>query len=141
MKRIRLAVLGGAAAACLALTAAPAADANVVTLESPLTASFGTFNCMSSMPCTFVQTALPGAKLTSPVDGTVVRWRVKNASGPGGFKLRILRPAGFGTFTGVGTSVAGNPISTGTEAFPTNLPIKTGDSVGLDPTNTAQASG
>jgi hypothetical protein len=112
------------------LIAASSAQASVVTIGSPLTATFsGTFGCS----CTFAQTALPGATIASPIDGTVVRWRVKAATGPGGFKLRVLRPAGFGADLGAGTSTTGTPVSTGTQVFTTSLPIQAGDLIGLDP--------
>ena len=44
---------------------------------------------------TYLNTALPekGASLTSPVNGTIVRWRIQDAVG-GPFFLRVLRPSG-----------------------------------------------
>jgi hypothetical protein len=85
---------------------------------------------------TFLNTALPekGASLASPVSGTVVRWRLVGAKG-GPFYLRILRPNGLGAFTAVGTSTPVSPATTGLETFNTNLPIKSGDLLAVDPTN------
>ncbi len=142
VRRRRRASILATLAAGLTLAAAPSAGANTVTIGSPLTATFSG-SAVCSSPCTVSQSALPGAKLTSPVDGTVVAWRVKGASGPAmeGFKLRVLHPAGFGTFIGAGTSTTGSPQSVGTEAFPTNLPIKAGDSIGLNPTSNTEQIG
>jgi IPT/TIG domain/PASTA domain len=117
-----------------ALIAAPGAQAAVVTIGSPLTASF-TANTLCGTLCTIAQADLPGAVVASPSDGTVVRWRVKSSLGPGGFKLRVLHPEGFGAYTGAGTSEVGTPISTGTQVFPTELPIRAGDLIGIDPTD------
>lgn len=85
---------------------------------------------------TFLNTALPekGASLASPVSGTVVRWRLVGAKG-GPFFLRILRPNGLGAYTAVGTSNPVIPNTTGLETFNTNLPIKSGDLLAVDPTN------
>ena len=73
----------------------------------------------------------PGAKLTSPVNGTIIRWRVTTAGlGTGTFNLRVLRPSG-GEFIGAGTS-AGNVTSPGPQTFTANLPIQAGDLIGVD---------
>jgi hypothetical protein len=76
------------------------------------------------------------------LDGVVVRWRARRGQGPGELPadtitLRILRPtATAGEFTAVGTSEdhdvpdgASDPISV--REFPTRLPIKIGDRLGL----------
>lgn len=85
----------------------------------------------------------PGAKVASPIDGTVVRWRITEASG-GPFKLRVLRPGVGNTYTAVGTSAAITPAGPTTQTFTTSLPIRAGDVIGLDisaPTDTVgQAS-
>lgn len=85
---------------------------------------------------TFLNTALPekGASLASPVSGTVVRWRLVGAKG-GPFFLRVLRPNGLGAYTAVGTSNGVVPSTTGLETFNTNLPIKAGDLLAVDPTS------
>src|SRR5262249_40056665 len=81
-------------------------------------------------------TALPekGASLASPVSGAVVRWRLVGAKG-GPFFLRVLRPNGLGAYTAVATSNGVLPASTGLGTFNTNLPIKAGDLLPVDPTN------
>lgn len=95
-------------------------------------------DCPTTDPCTAAQTALPGRQVTSPIDGVIVRWRV--GDGTGSMSLRVLRSAAGGTFTGVARSDAATPpvgpsdvgqpptIST----FPTRIPIRAGDFIGLD---------
>lgn len=91
---------------------------------------------------TFFNTALPekGANLTSPVDGAIVRWRLQDAEG-GPFFLRVLRPNGSGGYMAVGTSNPVTPSGTGLQTFAANLPIKAGDLIGIDPTNTTDKVG
>ena len=74
----------------------------------------------------------PGANLTSPVNGTIIRWRVTTAGpvGTGTYALRVLRPSG-GQFIGAGTSAA-NVTSAGPQTFTANLPIQAGDLIGVD---------
>lgn len=50
----------------------------------------------------------------------------------GQFRLRILRPAGDGSYVAVGTSPTETPLGPGTEKFPAALPIQAGDLIGLD---------
>jgi hypothetical protein len=85
---------------------------------------------------TFFNTALPekGANLVSPVNGTIVRWRVQDAKG-GPFYLRVLRPNGTGAYAGAGTSNPATPSGTGLQTFPANLPVHAGDLIGIDPTS------
>ena len=88
------------------------------------------------MPATWTNTVLPpGAILTAPSDGTIVRWRIVGASG-GPFRLRVLTPDGETTYTGAGTGPAQNPTTSGTQTFPASLPIRTGQIVGFDNTGT-----
>ena len=110
------------------------AQANTVTVGSVLPA--GSVSEPVGEIQTFLNTALPekGASLASPVTGTVVRWRLVGAKG-GPFLLRILRPNGLGAYTAVGTSSGVIPNTTGLETFNTNLPIRSGDLLAVDPTN------
>ncbi len=76
----------------------------------------------------------PGANVTSPVTGTIVRWRVTTA-GTGQYALRVLRPLGNGQYNAVGTN-AQNVSSPGAQTFATGLAIQAGDLLGVDiPTN------
>ncbi len=107
------------------------ARAAVVTVGSPLTASFPFPGSFGVVTATNLVLPEPGANVTSPVSGTIVRWRLSGASG-GPFRLRVLTPSGGTTFTGGGTSEPRTPSSTATESFTTNLPISAGQQVGLD---------
>jgi hypothetical protein len=85
---------------------------------------------------TFFNTALPekGVNLTSPVDGAIVRWRVLDAEG-GPFYLRVLHATGTGAYSASGTSNPVTPSGPGLQTFAANLPIKTGDLIGIDPSH------
>ncbi|HEX5989796.1 MAG TPA: IPT/TIG domain-containing protein [Solirubrobacterales bacterium] len=91
---------------------------------------------------TFFNTGLPeaGATIASPVDGAIVRWQIQGASG-GPFYLRVLHPNGKGAYEGAGTSLPVTPTGEGLQTFSTNLKIKAGDLVGIDPTNTTDKIG
>ena len=123
-------------AAALALIAS-GAQAATVTIGSPLAGPFSPGT--SSMPSTWTNTVLrPGAALTSPSDGTIVRWRIVGATG-GPFYLRVLTPVGGTTYTGGGTGppqIPGTNATGTTETFPASLPIRAGQIVGFDDTGT-----
>jgi hypothetical protein len=124
-----------AAAMCVSALLAPmAAQAATVTVGSVLPP--GSAPTEFGQVQTLFNTALPekGANLVSPVDGAIVRWRVQGAEG-GPFYLRVLRPNGSGAYTAVGTSNGATPTGTGVQTFATNLPIKAGDLIGVDPSN------
>jgi len=121
------------ASACALL--ASAAQASTVTVGSVLPSPF------VSTPFGQVQTqfntALPekGANLVSPTDGAVVRWRIQGAKG-GPFFLRVLHPSGTGAYSASGTSGPATPSGVGPlYTFTTNMPIRTGDLLGVDPSN------
>jgi hypothetical protein len=121
-----------AAAASWVLIVPASAPAAVVTIGSPLTASFSFATGFSnSLTVTNLVLPEPGANVTSPVSGTIVRWRITGASG-GPFRLRVLTPGNGMTFTGAGTSESRTPSSTATESFATSLPISAGQQIGLD---------
>jgi hypothetical protein len=121
------------AIACTML-AATAAQASTITVGSVLPPGF------SSKPfgekVTLLNTALPekGANLVSPVNGVIVRWRMQGGKG-GPFFLRVLHPTGTGAFTANGTSGAVTPSDAGLQTFTANLPVHSGDLIGVDPTN------
>jgi hypothetical protein len=85
---------------------------------------------------TLFNTALPepGATLASPVNGAIVRWRIQGAKG-GPFYLRVLHPNGKGGYEAAGTSQGALPADEGLQTFNTNLKIKAGDLIGIDPTS------
>jgi hypothetical protein len=78
--------------------------------------------------------AYPGAQLSSPIDGVVVRYRVQSTAW-GNIALRILRPVGGGALDAVGTSnpaFVGGPSDDLLREVATRLPIATGDQIGID---------
>lgn len=85
---------------------------------------------------TLFNTALPepGATLASPVNGAIVRWRVQGAKG-GPFYLRVLHPNGKGGYEAAGTSQGASPTDEGLQTFNTNLKVRAGDLIGIDPTS------
>lgn len=123
-----------AAVAAICAVFAGAAQASVISIGSvlpkePVATEFGRVQ-------TLFNTALPepGATLASPVSGAIVRWRIQGAEG-GPFYLRVLSPNGKGAYEAAGKSEAQTPTNTGLQTFPTNLKIKAGDLIGIDPTN------
>lgn len=137
----RLGVLAIAATSAVALLAATAAQASTIGMGSVLPP--GSAPTAFEKVETFFNTALPekGANLTSPVSGAIVRWRMQDPEG-GPFYLRVLRPNGSGGYMAVGTS---NPVTPaaggGLQTFTANLPVKAGDLIGVDPTNTTDKIG
>jgi hypothetical protein len=122
-------------AAAVAAIAAPSEARAAVTIgEDTSTASTDSFGCNSdpAVVCTYGQFAHPTSSVAAPFDGVVVGWRVRGSSGAGQFALRILRPAGTGSWTGAGTSDP-ETVTSGTEnVFETQLPIKQGDNIGVN---------
>ena len=70
--------------------------------------------------------------LSSPVNGTVVRWRIRVGDSTRVSNLRIVRPLGRGLFTGAGTSPSVTPPIHATTSYVVGLPIRIGDYIGLD---------
>jgi len=134
------------AAAAIALAGAlllvfPARAPAATTLGSDLTVTpnAGTVCSVTPPPstCTFTQTVLPGRQVTAPVDGVIVRWRVRQTfSGDfGPMALTVLRQVSGTTFTAVrSSSVADPPNVTSTpvsHVFETRLPIAAGEFAGI----------
>lgn len=119
--------------AALALFAS-GAGAATVTIGTPLTGTFSPGS--STTPSTWTNTVLPpGETLASPIDGTIVRWRIVGASG-GPFQLRVLTPVGGTTYMGSGTGPAQVPTTNATQTFPASLPIRAGQIAGFDSSGT-----
>jgi hypothetical protein len=106
------------------------AQASTVTVGSPLTTTFDPAGVIANGTIANLSLSEPGANATSPVSGAVVRWSVLGAEGP--FVLRVLRPVGGTSYSGVGSSTVGFAPSLAKQTFNTNLPIKAGDTIGLD---------
>ncbi|MGZ3318687.1 MAG: IPT/TIG domain-containing protein [Isosphaeraceae bacterium] len=73
----------------------------------------------------------PGAQVSSPIEGTIVRWRILYTKG-GPYRLRVLALNANGAYTGVQTSAPETSTGTKLQSFPTSLPIKVGQTIGLD---------
>lgn len=97
-----------------------------------MTAPFTPESCSGA--CTVVATGSleTSAVIKSPVNGTIVSWRIREASSSFKYKLRVLAPGTGVDFTGAGTSAAVSPVGFGLETFPTALPIKVGQLIGID---------
>jgi len=132
-------------AAIMAITfAAPAASQAAVTVGSNL-AGDGADNlpgyCPGASTCTGTNLSLPAGStaadgLSSPIDGVIVGFAVKSGSAGNPVKLRVLRPAGGASYTGVATGATGTTTA-GVAEFSAQTRIKAGDSVGLDIGNSA----
>jgi hypothetical protein len=83
----------------------------------------------SATSCDVLPLSEVGASVAAPSDGVVVRWRVKDASGP--MALRVAQPFGAG-YLFVSSSAPEIPADTGLDTFVTRQPIKAGDFVGLE---------
>jgi hypothetical protein len=141
-QRRRLSRLAVAAVTALSATAllASAAQASTISIGSVLPAKF-TSTEFGQVQTQF-NTTLPekGVNLVSPVNGAIVRWRVQGAEG-GPFYLRVLHPNGSGAYKALGTSGPATPTNTGLQTFTTNLTVKAGDLIGIDPTNATDKIG
>jgi hypothetical protein len=122
----RLAVLIATAAASLAFCAD--GQAAIITLGSSLEQTYTP--AAFTTPSTVINAFLPHSPVRSPVNGVIVRWRLEGSFGQ--FDLRVLTPDGGSTYTGAGTSGPQTAIGTGLETFPADLPIRTGQTIGLD---------
>ena len=132
---LRSAFLLSAVIIILAATCSSAA-AHLVVVGSPLEGEFKGQECTSPTG-TWANDTLgeAGANASSPVNGVVVSWRMHgNFTNGKAFELRILHPAGGGAYTGAGTSareIASGGLF-GATNWRTDLPIRTGDLVGIN---------
>lgn len=101
-----------------------AARGATVTLGPDLTTAVAvnTFSCNIPGGCTYSQES---ASFVSPIDGTIVRWRVLRGHGP--LTLRTISGNTGGLF-----STTEEPASEALETFPADIPIKAGQRVGVD---------
>jgi hypothetical protein len=125
-----------AIAVCLPALLAPAAGAaTTITVGSSLITSPTISQSFSGGSVTVANGSVadPEALAVSPVDGTVVRWRLGPQPTAGlSYSLDVLRPTGAGAYVLAATSAAHSAATAWTEVFPTNLPIKAGDLIGLN---------
>ncbi len=140
-------VLPIGAVAVLALSIGPATAPASVTFGDSLGVPEGIIiaHPACGKPCTLATTISPEHLVwfRAPLSGTIVRWRIQTVAGsePQMLRLRVLEAApgdelGPGLsepFLASGTSEpVAAPLGAGTFAFPTRLPVKAGDFIGLD---------
>lgn len=117
---------------------ASSAQAADVTVGPDLTGSYSSASC--GVACTLANASLTqlGAQLTSPVSGAVVRWHVLGGNTAGTYRLRTmsqLSPSSF-LFSGSSAPVSSVP-SVGIQTFTAMMPITTGQTIGLDMSESA----
>ena len=135
-------VVGAATAVAIALAGSPATTAGAAT--TPRTVTLGstagtpTKNiCVAGINCTYAPfTGVEAPALLVPFDGTVTSFSVNSSSSTNHVELRVLRPAGNGQFTGAGTSTA-ETLASGPNTFSVSLPVKAGDILGIDNSDSA----
>jgi len=125
------------AAITVAALAFPAAAQGTITIGSNLGRTPNIPHLCGSAQCTLVQRTLPAAAtapggLVSPVNGTVVAWRVRAGGSTGPVSLRVVRQFGDNLFSGVGTSAPVTPPVNTISAFPAQLPIAVWQTIGID---------
>jgi len=134
--------LGAAAAALVASAGGPAATAGAATTPQTVTLGSTTGNptaniCVAGINCTYAPfNGVEAPGLEVPFDGTVTSFSVNSASSTNHVALRVLRPAGGGQFTGAGTSPS-EPLGSGPTTFTVSIPVKAGDILGLDNSDSA----
>lgn len=135
--KARITMIAAFAVATILFAVQPAGAA--ITIGSSLAGSADdAFGCASS--CTVVQSTVFGRIAQAPRDGVIVRWRIKTDAPGGPFALQVARPAVGDARIGVGTSSAVMTAAGGISEFPTRIPVKQGDNIGLNFTsaNTAR---
>jgi hypothetical protein len=121
----------------LALLALPSGATGTVTIGSDLARAPTVANSCGPS-CTVATSSLPTADraaggLVSPVNGTVTMWRVRVGASTSQTTFRVIKLLSTGGLASGGgsSSMVTPPVNT-TTAFPTQLPIGTGDTVGID---------
>ncbi len=89
-----------------------------------------------AVDCTITNSTLPGSQLTSPVQGVVVRWRVRAGASGGSVDLRlsVIRPGPGGVYSGISKSAVQpfSDVTVTTRTYPTQQAIAPGDQIALD---------
>jgi hypothetical protein len=107
----------------------------VTTFGSSLPAPSAGYYDSCTDACTAAQVDLPRAQTRSPVDGTIVRFRLRTGAGSDAqqVRFRVLRSNDGVSFVGAGTSAAfALPTSAGVTEFPVSMPVRAGDYIGID---------
>ena len=133
-QRVAVVVVAAAVGALLATTIGSAGAATqVVTLGSTLGTPTQNI-CVAGFNCTYVPFHLNVStpELQVPFDGTVTSFSVNSGSAIGTVELRVLRPAGNGSYSGGGTSPAESLSTPGVNTYTVSLAVKAGDVLALD---------
>jgi hypothetical protein len=132
----RRAALAALSTCTALLSLAGIAQAETVTLGPELAGGAPGYSCspFGGGGCgqMLLSTDLPSVEIASPVDGTVVRWRVKGASVTPGYSLNVLRDNGDGTYTVTASTGAVTPAGNEMETLDTSLPIHVGEYLELN---------
>lgn len=115
----------------------PAVAQATVTIGSDLARPIDTEIDCAETSCTLAQSGLASSArasggVASPVNGTVVRWRIRTGPLTNVTALRVIRPLAGGLFTAAGTSSTVTPAANSVTTTPTQLSIAAGDRLGLD---------
>jgi hypothetical protein len=110
-------------------------------LATTSTTKLQNYGACGDQGCTFIQWSgsTADASYSSPLNGTIVAWRIASGSTSNKVKLRVLRPAGGGKYSAVASSptvtTTGSP--TAPDQFTVSIPVKVGDVIGVDNANSA----
>jgi hypothetical protein len=126
-----------AVAAAASALVAPVSAYGTVTVGSNLDRAPNSPHLCGMAQCTLIQETLPATAtasggLIARVNGTVVTWRVRVGATTGPVSLRVIRRLGGNLFAGVGTSTPVTPPANATSAYPTQLPIAIGETIGFN---------
>jgi hypothetical protein len=129
---LRWAVIASLSLVASSLPAA-SAEADLVTIGSPLDREFSRPLYELGATATWVDIRIADREVWSaaPVDGTIVRWRLKGAFTGGAFSLQVIRPLPHDYSVTV-TSAPEIPDGEGTLTFTTNLPISAGELIAIE---------
>jgi hypothetical protein len=127
--------LGASVLAAAATLALPSPAGAEVTIGSDLQSPAAQGGSCTVFPCTIANLSLPDAESTSPIDGVVVRWRIRPVSTDPNtpVSLNVIRAAGLGTFARVSESQTRRLTVTNDTrvTFATRQRIRAGDHVAL----------
>jgi hypothetical protein len=79
-----------------------------------------------------LSTSLPSVQIAAPVDGTIVRWRIKGASAAPDYSLDVLRHNDDGSYTVTASTGSVTPAGNEIETLATSLPIHAGEYIELN---------
>ncbi len=83
---------------------------------------------------TMVATGPPEYPFSAPADGVITSWSYQApASLSGMLKLSVLRPLGASDYRSVADSASETPVANTLSTFPTRIPVRQGDRIGMKP--------